>query len=71
MYPAEPAGMELEVYGNVRPRIACSAKHALNRMHMSNSYWLLLWNFLYGLLIAWLLLSLRISARIQALTTKI
>ena len=31
MYPAEPAGMELEVYGNVRPRIACRAKYTLSR----------------------------------------
>ena len=33
--------------------------------YMEGGYWLLLWDLLYGLVVAWLLLSQRISARIR------
>ena len=33
--------------------------------YAEGGYWLLLWNFLYGLVVAWLLLSMRISSRIR------
>ncbi len=33
--------------------------------YFEGGYWLLLWNLLYGLVVAWLLLSTRISARIR------
>ena len=33
--------------------------------YAEGGYWLLLWNFLYGLLVAWLLLSMRISSRMR------
>ena len=33
--------------------------------YAEGGYWLLLWNLLYGLLVAWLLLSRRISARMR------
>ena len=33
--------------------------------YAEGGYWLLLWNLLYGLLVAWLLLSMRISSRMR------
>src|SRR5262250_143482 len=39
--------------------------------YFEGGYWLILWDFLYGAAVAWVLLSLRLSARMRDLAERV
>ncbi len=47
------------------------AQRARSDSYFEGGYWLLLWGFLYGLGVAWLLLGLRLSARMRDLAERV
>ncbi|MEO8103733.1 MAG: M48 family metalloprotease, partial [Betaproteobacteria bacterium] len=65
--PAAPAGTRLDAGAATRAfmnRLQGEAR-AKSDAYAEGGYWLLLWNLLYELLVAWLLLSRRISLRMR------
>ncbi len=72
--PAEtPAAPTAPIATKTDPVVATQAfmnrlqgeARAKSDAYAEGGYWLLLWNFLYGLVVAWVLLSSRISARMR------
>jgi STE24 endopeptidase len=45
--------------------------HARSDAYFEGGYWLLLWGLLYGLVVAWLLLGTRLSARMRELAERV
>ena len=46
-------------------------QRAKSNAYMEGGYWLILWNFIYGLAIAWLLLAKRLSIRMRDLSERL
>lgn len=46
-------------------------KRAKSDAYFEGGYWLLLWDFLYGLAVAWIFLGLRLSARMRDFAAKV
>ena len=46
-------------------------QRAKSNAYMEGGYWLILWNFIYGLAIAWLLLAKELSTRMRNLSERL
>ena len=71
--PAPPAGMAFDVESATRTYLnrLSQEQRAKSDAYFEGGYWIQLWQFLNGLLIAWLLLGTSASARMRDLTRKI
>jgi STE24 endopeptidase len=63
--PAMPARLDPEVATRAYLDRLQGAARAKSDAYFEGGYWLLLWNLLYSLIVAWLLLSRRISLRLR------
>ena len=82
--PAEKTGVVLALPGGARTgqdfnvdeateayiNLLSEADRARSDAYMEGGYWLQLWNFVYGLALAWLLLGTRLSARMRNLSER-